>query len=78
MLKLDEKKVKIVDTTCPWVSKVWNTVDKHRKLESTSIILGNIDSSSFMYSFDVCFSFLEAGKMTRTHEKNAWTGRKNT
>ena len=24
------RKVQIVDTTCPWVSKVWNAVDSHR------------------------------------------------
>ena len=27
---LDAKDAKIVDTTCPWVSKVWNAVDSHR------------------------------------------------
>ncbi|XP_024362949.1 4-hydroxy-3-methylbut-2-enyl diphosphate reductase, chloroplastic [Physcomitrium patens] len=37
---LDEKKVQIVDTTCPWVSKVWNTVEKHRKNIYTSVIHG--------------------------------------
>jgi 4-hydroxy-3-methylbut-2-enyl diphosphate reductase len=30
MSMLDEKGVQIVDTTCPWVSKVWNAVDSHR------------------------------------------------
>ncbi|MEN9207376.1 MAG: 4-hydroxy-3-methylbut-2-enyl diphosphate reductase [Gloeomargarita sp. GMQP_bins_120] len=30
----------IVDTTCPWVSKVWNRVGKHRKGGYTSIIHG--------------------------------------
>ncbi|NBH76549.1 4-hydroxy-3-methylbut-2-enyl diphosphate reductase, partial [Rodentibacter pneumotropicus] len=37
---LSDKNVQIVDTTCPWVSKVWNTVDKHKKGEYTSIIHG--------------------------------------
>jgi 4-hydroxy-3-methylbut-2-en-1-yl diphosphate reductase len=37
---LNEKGCKIVDTTCPWVSKVWNTVEKHKKGEFTSIIHG--------------------------------------
>ncbi|KAH6789325.1 4-hydroxy-3-methylbut-2-enyl diphosphate reductase [Perilla frutescens var. frutescens] len=37
---LSEKNVQIVDTTCPWVSKVWNAVDKHKKGEYTSIIHG--------------------------------------
>lgn len=32
MQELDAKNVQVVDTTCPWVSKVWNTVDKHTKV----------------------------------------------
>lgn len=32
--------VQIVDTTCPWVSKVWNAVDKQTKRSHTSIIHG--------------------------------------
>jgi 4-hydroxy-3-methylbut-2-en-1-yl diphosphate reductase len=34
MQLLDKKDVQIVDTTCPWVSKVWNTVDKHTKVRN--------------------------------------------
>jgi 4-hydroxy-3-methylbut-2-en-1-yl diphosphate reductase len=30
----------IVDTTCPWVVKVWNTVEKHKKVDYTSVIHG--------------------------------------
>lgn len=40
MLILDDKKVQVVDTTCPWVAKVWNTVEKHKMKEYTSIIHG--------------------------------------
>lgn len=32
--------VQIVDTTCPWVSKVWNAVDNHTRKGHTSIIHG--------------------------------------
>ncbi|KAL3814164.1 hypothetical protein ACJIZ3_015432 [Penstemon smallii] len=40
MMILSEKKVQIVDTTCPWVSKVWNSVEKHKKGDYTSVIHG--------------------------------------
>ena len=40
MQLLNDKGCKIVDTTCPWVSKVWNTVEKHKKRDYTSIIHG--------------------------------------
>lgn len=40
MQLLSQKGCTIVDTTCPWVSKVWNTVEKHKKQEFTSIIHG--------------------------------------
>ena len=40
MQLLHEKKCQIIDTTCPWVSKVWHTVEKHKKHTFTSIIHG--------------------------------------
>ncbi|NJK59557.1 MAG: 4-hydroxy-3-methylbut-2-enyl diphosphate reductase [Oscillatoriales cyanobacterium SM2_1_8] len=30
----------IVDTTCPWVAKVWHRVEKHKKSDFTSIVHG--------------------------------------
>ena len=35
-----DREVEMVDTTCPWVSKVWNAVDTHTKKSCTSIIHG--------------------------------------
>lgn len=35
-----DKGVQMVDTTCPWVAKVWNAVDTHTKKSCTSIIHG--------------------------------------
>jgi 4-hydroxy-3-methylbut-2-enyl diphosphate reductase len=40
MRLLNEREVQIVDTTCPWVSKVWNAVDTQAKKGHTSIIHG--------------------------------------
>jgi len=40
MKLLTDRGVQIVDTTCPWVSKVWNSVDAHTKGGMTSIIHG--------------------------------------
>ena len=42
MQLLNERGCHIVDTTCPWVSKVWNTVEKHKKHTFTSIIHGKV------------------------------------
>jgi len=40
MLLLQEKGVQIVDTTCPWVAKVWNAVDNQARKQHTSVIHG--------------------------------------
>ena len=40
MQLLNDRGCTIVDTTCPWVSKVWNTVGKHKKTTHTSVIHG--------------------------------------
>lgn len=40
MTYLDSIGAQIVDTTCPWVSKVWNVLEMHRKSKCTSIIHG--------------------------------------
>eukprot|EP00927_Polykrikos_kofoidii_P042547 TRINITY_DN36550_c0_g1_i1.p1 TRINITY_DN36550_c0_g1~~TRINITY_DN36550_c0_g1_i1.p1 ORF type:complete len:605 (+),score=114.13 TRINITY_DN36550_c0_g1_i1:59-1816(+) len=40
MLYLKKKNVQIVDASCPWVTKVWNTVEKTKEKGHTSIIHG--------------------------------------
>ena len=40
MALLASRGVQIVDTTCPWVAKVWNAVDNQARREHTSIIHG--------------------------------------
>jgi 4-hydroxy-3-methylbut-2-enyl diphosphate reductase len=67
---LSNKGCKIVDTTCPWVSKVWNTVEKHKKVDCTSIIHGKykheetIATSSFAGKYLIVLNLQEAEYVT--------------
>ena len=66
MQLLNTKGCKIMDTTCPWVSKVWNTVEKHKKVDYTSIIHGKykheetIATSSFAGKYLIVLNLAEA------------------
>ena len=66
MQLLNNKGCTIVDTTCPWVSKVWNSVEKHKKKDYTSIIHGKynheetIATSSFAGTYLIVLNLAEA------------------
>ena len=66
MQLLNDRGCHIVDTTCPWVSKVWNTVEKHKKQAFTSIIHGKVKheetlaTSSFAGTYLVVLDLAEA------------------
>lgn len=66
MQTLNDKGCTIVDTTCPWVSKVWNSVEKHKKRSYTSIIHGKygheetIATSSFAGTYLVVLNLDQA------------------
>lgn len=66
MQLLNDKGCTIMDTTCPWVSKVWNSVEKHKKGDYTSIIHGKykheetIATSSFADKYLVVLNLAEA------------------
>jgi 4-hydroxy-3-methylbut-2-enyl diphosphate reductase len=66
MQLLNDKGCTIVDTTCPWVSKVWNSVEKHKKGSYTSIIHGKykheetLATSSFAGTYLVLLNMEEA------------------
>ncbi len=66
MQLLNDQGCTIVDTTCPWVSKVWNTVEKHKKASHTSIIHGKynheetIATSSFAGTYLIVLNLKQA------------------
>ena len=70
MQLLNDKGCKIVDTTCPWVSKVWTSVEKHKKRDFTSIIHGKyaheetVATSSFADCYLVVLNLEQAKYVT--------------
>jgi len=58
MQLLDQKGVQIVDTTCPWVSKVWNAVDSHIKAGQTSVIHGKYSHEETIATASFCDNYI--------------------
>mmetsp|Transcript_2538 Transcript_2538/g.4071 ORF Transcript_2538/g.4071 Transcript_2538/m.4071 type:complete len:453 (-) Transcript_2538:122-1480(-) len=54
----DKKNVEVVDTTCPWVSKVWNTVDTHQKKGLTSVIHGKYAHEETVATVSFCEDYI--------------------
>lgn len=69
MQLLNDRGCTIVDTTCPWVSKVWNSVEKHKKKDFTSIIHGKynheetIATSSFAGTYLIVLNMAQAQRV---------------
>lgn len=61
-----DRGVKMVDTTCPWVAKVWNSVDQHSRKSYTSVIHGKysheetIATASFADTYIIVRDLAEA------------------
>ena len=58
MQYLDQRDVTVVDTTCPWVSKVWTTVDKHQRADMTSLIHGKWQHEEAVATASMCDTYL--------------------
>ena len=68
MQLLDAKGVTTVDTTCPWVSKVWTTVDKHQLSEMTSLIHGKYQHEEAIATASMCETYLIIKDMKQATE----------
>jgi len=58
MQLMDERGVTTIDTTCPWVSKVWNVVDKHVKADMTSVIHGKWAHEESVATASFCENYI--------------------
>jgi len=65
---LDKRDVTVVDTTCPWVSKVWTTVDKHQRADMTSLIHGKWQHEEAVATASMCDTYLIVKNMDEAAE----------
>ena len=68
MQYLDQRDVTVVDTTCPSVSKVWTTVDKHQLSEMTSVIHGKYQHEEAIATASMCETYLIIKDMAQAQE----------
>ena len=66
MQLLNDRGCTIVDTTCPWVSKVWNTVEKHKKTTHTSVIHGKYNHEETIATSSFAGVYLIVLNLTQT------------
>lgn len=66
MKELDSKDVKVVDTTCPWVAKVWNTVHTHQVRGLTSVIHGKYAHEETMATKSMCETYICVNNVAET------------
>jgi len=79
MRDLDARNVKVVDTTCPWVAKVWNTVHTHQVRGLTSVIHGKYaheetSATKSMCETYICVKNLEEAELVSDFMLNAKEG----
>lgn len=58
MQYFDDMDVTTVDTTCPWVSKVWNVVDKQVAKDMTTVIHGKYAHEEAIATASFCKDYL--------------------
>ncbi len=58
LLKLNNRGCQIVDTTCPWVSRVWHRIEKYQNQDFTAIIHGKYDHEETIATASRSYKFL--------------------
>ncbi|KAK9835932.1 hypothetical protein WJX84_010530 [Apatococcus fuscideae] len=68
MMLLSDRGVNIVDTTCPWVAKVWNAVDRQARKSHTSIIHGKYSHEETVATASFATTYLIVRDLTEAQE----------